>query len=98
MPIDALSVLCAQLMRDLLAIAKFFFISSIDGTTNGQTRIVSHPKTVKSIRLLAVPEQVKIHTKIPSRKIANSRTSIYNHIFKVKPPVNSSPYFRDVTM
>ena len=59
MPIDALSVLCAQLTRDLLAIAKFFFISSIDGTTNGQTRIVWHPKTVKSIRLLAVPEQVK---------------------------------------
>jgi len=25
MPIDALSVLCAQLMRDLLAIAKFLF-------------------------------------------------------------------------
>jgi len=26
MPIDALSVLCAQLTRDLLAIAKFLFI------------------------------------------------------------------------
>ena len=27
MPLDALSVLCAQLMRDLLAIAKFLLIS-----------------------------------------------------------------------
>jgi len=26
MPIDALSVLCAQLTRDLLAIAKFLFV------------------------------------------------------------------------
>ena len=26
MPIDALSVLCAQLTRDLLAIAKFLFL------------------------------------------------------------------------
>jgi len=26
MPIDALSVLCAQLTRDLLALAKFLFI------------------------------------------------------------------------
>jgi len=31
MPIDALSVLCAQLMRDLLAIAKFLFRTKRDG-------------------------------------------------------------------
>jgi len=36
MPIDALSVLCAQLTRDLLAIAKFLFES----------------RTVKSLLLL----------------------------------------------
>jgi len=35
MPIDALSVLCAQLTRDLLAIAKFLFI--IFGTRHQQT-------------------------------------------------------------
>jgi len=29
MPIDALSVLCAQLTRDLFAIAKFFFFSFV---------------------------------------------------------------------
>ena len=29
MPIDALSVLCAQLTRDLLAIAKFLFIETM---------------------------------------------------------------------
>jgi len=29
MPIDALSVLCAQLTRDLLAIAKFLFTCSL---------------------------------------------------------------------
>jgi len=29
MPIDALSVLCAQLTRDLLAIAKFLFCTEI---------------------------------------------------------------------
>jgi len=29
MPIDALSVLCAQLTRDLLAIAKFLFYTQI---------------------------------------------------------------------
>ena len=29
MPIDALSVLCAELTRDLSAIAKFLFISAI---------------------------------------------------------------------
>ena len=34
MPIDALSVLCAQLTRDLLAIGKFMFIS---GSHTGQT-------------------------------------------------------------
>jgi len=31
MPIDALSVLCAQLTRDLLAIAKFLFFTSDNG-------------------------------------------------------------------
>ena len=40
MPIDALSVLCAQLTRDLLAIAKFLFHTKLDnnaltGTPNG---------------------------------------------------------------
>ena len=33
MPIDALSVLCAQLTRDLLAIAKFLFATEIDEST-----------------------------------------------------------------
>jgi len=32
-PIDALSVLCAQLTRDLLAIAKFLFYTKRDGNT-----------------------------------------------------------------
>ena len=37
MPIDALSVLCPQLMRDLLAIAKFLFELMVGtGQTNGQ--------------------------------------------------------------
>ena len=35
MPIDALSVLCAQLTRDLLAIAKFLLFSL--GTPLGQS-------------------------------------------------------------
>ena len=33
MPIDALSVLCAQLTRDLFAIAKFLFYSDYIATT-----------------------------------------------------------------
>ena len=33
MPIDALSVLCAQLTRDLFAIAKFLFYSNSIATT-----------------------------------------------------------------
>jgi len=33
MPIDALSVLCAQLTRDLFAIAKFLFYSHYIATT-----------------------------------------------------------------
>ena len=34
MPIDALSVLCAQLTRDLLAIAKFLYIDDDDNNNN----------------------------------------------------------------
>jgi len=36
MPIDALSVLCAQLTRDLLAIAKFLFMFQQNGTSAHQ--------------------------------------------------------------
>jgi len=37
MPIDALSVLCAQLTRDLLAIAKFLFYTKWHGNISTAT-------------------------------------------------------------
>ena len=49
MPIDALSVLCAQLMRDLLAIAKFlFFFDQPTGQTRGWIFTHDSSKDVKS--------------------------------------------------
>jgi len=37
MPVDALSVLCVQLMRDLLAIAKFLYNMGIKGLSYEQS-------------------------------------------------------------
>jgi len=39
MPIDALSVFCAQLTRDLLAIAKFLLFVCVNGVKNAYSAI-----------------------------------------------------------
>jgi len=38
MPIDGLSVLCAQLMRDLLAIAKFLLLKGLENYKDTETK------------------------------------------------------------
>jgi len=43
MPIDALSVLCAQLTRDLLAIAKFLFYATTVNKAERNTAILIVP-------------------------------------------------------
>ena len=61
MPIDALSVLCAQLTRDLLAIAKFLFCPGTDISPTVQPTVVKFcmmiyiRPDVSSPLLVAVP-------------------------------------------
>jgi len=62
MPIDALSVLCAQPTRDLLAIAKFLFISwwvccfEIDasGCTWAMTPVLADPNVTAFLKILSL--------------------------------------------
>ena len=50
MPIDALSVLCAQLTRDLLAIAKFLFCLEVSRSTGPPNVNLGHPIISETVR------------------------------------------------
>ena len=74
MPIDALSVLCAQLTRDLLAIAKFLF----------ETFAVKWPKFSPKVEILRI-----LGSTVPKRedilKLTGLKTSVLETIRK--PPL-----------
>ena len=69
MPIDAVSVLCAQLTRDLLAIAKFLFRVVVEGP-KGWLRQRSFPVTSG---IGAVDPQARVLSRI-SRQGVQART------------------------
>jgi len=57
MPIDALSVLCAQLTRDLLAIAKFLFHTKRYGNIPMGTPLTGSLNAGRGVKKIAIFDQ-----------------------------------------